>query len=102
MILSYLAYDPGACGPASSTVLNVQLQLLVSGLAQPVYLTHAGDGSARLFIVEQTGVIRIFKNGSLLPTPFLDIIGRVLSGGEQGQPVPGDRQRERAAQTIGR
>jgi glucose/arabinose dehydrogenase len=63
---------------------QVQLQLLVAGLVQPVYLTHAGDGSGRLFIVEQGGVIRIFKSGTLLAAPFLDITSRVISGGEQG------------------
>jgi len=80
-----VGYNQGACGSASSTTPTIQLQLLIpSGLAQPVYVTHAGDGSGRLFIVEQAGVIRIFKNGSLLATPFLDIRSRVLSGGEQG------------------
>ncbi len=75
---------PGGCGMASSTPPQIQLQLVVPGLSQPVYVTHAGDGSGRLFIVEQAGVIRIFKNGALLTTPFLDITSRVLSGGEQG------------------
>jgi glucose/arabinose dehydrogenase len=54
----------------------------------PVHITHAGDGSGRLFIVEQPGRIRIVKNGVLLATPFLDIsstgANRVLFGGEQG------------------
>lgn len=75
---------PSACGSATIAMPQVQLQLLVAGLAQPVYVTHAGDGSGRLFIVEQGGVIRIFKNGSLLTTPFLNITSRVISGGEQG------------------
>ncbi len=48
-------------------------------------IQNAGDGSGRLFIVEQAGRIRIFQDGSLLPTPFLDIIAEVGSGGnEQG------------------
>ena len=80
-----VGYHQGACGSASSTRPTIQLQSIVSGgLAQPLYVTHAGDGSGRLFIVEQAGVIRIFENGSLLATPFLDIRSRVLSGGEQG------------------
>jgi glucose/arabinose dehydrogenase len=37
-----------------------------------------------LFIVEQAGRIRIVQQGSLLPTPFLDITPLVRSGGEQG------------------
>jgi glucose/arabinose dehydrogenase len=58
---------------------------VVSGLTQPLYVTHAGDGSGRLFVVERAGRIRIVQNGALLPTPFLDIRARVQSGGaEQG------------------
>jgi glucose/arabinose dehydrogenase len=48
-------------------------------------VTHAGDGSGRLFVVEKAGRIRILKNGVLETTPFLDIRSRVLStGSEQG------------------
>lgn len=54
------------------------------GLEQPVYLTHAGDGSTRLFAVEQPGRIRILQDQTLLPRSFLNITDRVLSGGERG------------------
>jgi glucose/arabinose dehydrogenase len=50
-----------------------------------VDVQHAGDGSGRLFVVEQPGRIRIVENGQLLETPFLDITDRVNDGGnEQG------------------
>ncbi len=55
-----------------------------SGLRSPVFLTHAGDGSGRLFVVEQPGRIRVIKNGMLLDVPFLDIADRVDFGGERG------------------
>ena len=58
---------------------------VVFGLQKPLGLAHAGDGSGRLFILEQAGLIRILKDGLLLPTPFLDITDRVGSTGfEQG------------------
>ncbi len=38
----------------------------------------------RLYVVEQRGTIRIVENGRVLPTPFLDIRRKVVSGGEQG------------------
>jgi glucose/arabinose dehydrogenase len=57
---------------------------IASGLQSPVYLTDAGDGSGRIFIVEQTGRIRVVKDGVLLPAPFLDIRSLVASGGERG------------------
>ncbi|MBI3355886.1 MAG: PQQ-dependent sugar dehydrogenase [Nitrospirae bacterium] len=58
--------------------------IVTDGLESPVFLTHAGDGSERLFVVEQPGRIRVLERGVLLSTPFLDITERVLSGGEQG------------------
>lgn len=63
---------------------DLELVKLVDELATPVYVTHAGDGSGRLFVVEQGGVIRIVKNGRLLATPFLDISDRVFNDGEAG------------------
>jgi glucose/arabinose dehydrogenase len=55
---------------------------MVTQLSSPVYITHAGD--ERLFIVEQPGRIRLVQQGSLVATPFLDIVPLVRSGGEQG------------------
>lgn len=40
-------------------------------------ITNAGDGSGRLFLTEQHGFVRVFKNGMLLPTPFLDISAKI-------------------------
>jgi len=54
------------------------------GLVQPLYVTHAGDGSGRLFIVEQGGRIRLLSQGTLQSVPFLDISELVLAGGERG------------------
>lgn len=39
----------------------------------PLGLFHAGDGSGRLFVVEQGGKILILQDGQVLPEPFLDI-----------------------------
>ena len=54
-----------------------------TGLDKPVSITHAGD--SRLFVVEQTGIIRIIDaEGNVSPQPFLDIRDRVNYGGERG------------------
>ncbi|QQS37601.1 MAG: PQQ-dependent sugar dehydrogenase [Ignavibacteriales bacterium] len=47
---------------------------------------NAGDGTDRIFIVEQAGVIRVFQNNPNATTTkvFLDITDRVSSGGEMG------------------
>ncbi len=63
---------------------DVQLVTLVTGLERPVFVTHSGDGSGRLFILEQAGRIRILQAGQLMPIPFLDITGIVEDGGERG------------------
>jgi len=56
---------------------SVSFSPVVGGLNSPVAAVNAGDGSNRLFIVEQPGVIRIYQGGSLLATPFLNITDRV-------------------------
>ena len=70
--------------PASGQWPRFGLTPYASGLTQPLCITHAGDGSGRLFVVEQPGRIRVVANGSVAATPFLDLTGQVLSGGEQG------------------
>ena len=59
--------------------LTIELEPIATGLTAPLGVTHAGDGSGRLFIVEQSGQIRIVENGALLPTPFLDIASKLPS-----------------------
>lgn len=60
-----------------------QLTEVASNFTNPVDIAHCGD--KRLFVVEQTGYIRIIDStGKVLAKPFLDIDARVLSGGERG------------------
>jgi uncharacterized repeat protein (TIGR01451 family) len=59
-------------------------EIVASGIRFPVQVTHAGDGSGRLFVVQQEGYIRIIKNGALLTTPFLDLRSQISCCGETG------------------
>ncbi len=68
----------------SLAALDLRLTRVVDGLSQPIFVTHAGDGSGRLFIIEQSGRIRIARGGALLPAPFLDIANLVSNESEQG------------------
>jgi glucose/arabinose dehydrogenase len=69
---------PAGAGPA------IQLEPVVSGLDSPVAITHAGDGSGRLFITLKTGKILLYDGRQLLPTPFLDIAALVSTESERG------------------
>lgn len=62
------------------------LPFVTSGLAAPLFMTSAGDGSNRLFIVQQGGKIRVLQPGSTTPTDFLDISSRTspFPYGERG------------------
>ena len=57
---------------------------MAGGFVQPTSIANAGDGTGRLFVVEQRGVVKIVQNGVVLQTPFLNITNRVIAGGEQG------------------
>jgi glucose/arabinose dehydrogenase len=52
----------------------------------PVYYTYANDGSNRVYVVEQTGKIKVMQNDSTVSvsSTFLDVSARIVSGGEQG------------------
>ncbi len=56
----------------------------LSGLKNPVDFADAGDGSGRLYVVEQAGLVQLFNEGVKGETPFLDIRDRVDCCGEKG------------------
>lgn len=53
-------------------------------LEMPTFLTHAGDGTGTLYVLEQPGRIRVVRNRTVQDRSFLDIGDRVLAGGERG------------------
>ena len=63
---------------------NHHLAPVLGSLASPLFLTNARDGSSRLFVVEQGGRILVVHPRMGIPTVFLDITSRVLSGSERG------------------
>jgi len=66
-LLAHAAIPPLALKPISLDELH-----------SPTVITNAGDGSGRLFICEQHGLIRIVKSGMLFPTPFLDLTAKII------------------------
>ena len=70
------AFDPAR--------IELELEPVVSGLSAPLHVTHAGDGSGRLFVVEQGGAIQVVRNGAMAAEPYLSISEKISVGGEQG------------------
>jgi len=52
---------------------GVRLETIADGLSQPVGVTGAGDGSNRLFIVDQPGQLWVHDGDGLQDEPFLDV-----------------------------
>lgn len=63
-----------------TSTISVHLDTVASGLVSPVHLTHAGDGSGRLFVMDQIGTVRVIDaQGALSSTNFLDVSGDMVS-----------------------
>jgi len=60
---------------------NVGFETVASGFERPLGVVPNGD---LLYVLEQTGAIRIVDGGEVLPEPFLDLSDRVSTGGERG------------------
>jgi len=57
-------------------------ETVASGLTFPTNFAFLPDG--RVLLVEKTGVVKMLKNGSVLPTPFIDLTSRVNSYWDHG------------------
>jgi glucose/arabinose dehydrogenase len=68
------------------TNIDLALEQVVTGLNRPIAVTHAADGSGRLFIGQQPGQIMIYDGTEILSTPFLDIAPLVFPF------APGERE----------
>jgi glucose/arabinose dehydrogenase len=71
-------------GHAEAAAPEIQLHPVVSSLTSPLLVTSAGDGSDRLFIVEQAGLIKVLEPGATTPAVFLDLSAKVMTGDQQG------------------
>ena len=76
----------GGAGPPPATSNSLRLQTVTAVLSSPVFLTAPTGDVGRLFIIEQGGLIRILNSldGTPRATPFLDVAGLIVTGGEQG------------------
>jgi uncharacterized repeat protein (TIGR01451 family) len=75
--------EAASAAPADPIAISVDT-VVASGFTHPVQVTHAGDGSGRLFVVEQPGTVRVIKDGGGLPEPYLDLRQLTVDAGERG------------------
>ncbi len=72
-------FTPPPPMPIAVGNVRAKTELIAADMVAPVLLTHANDGTDRLFIVDQAGVVRLIKNGTLLTTPYLDASGLIVN-----------------------
>jgi len=73
-------------GKNTKAQFNLQQAFPNLTFSSPVDMQYAPDGTDRLFVLEQSGIIKVFENNGNTTTvkTFLDITDRVTSGGETG------------------
>jgi len=72
-----------ACLAWTATANAQRLERVADGFVQPLTITHAGDDSGRVFVVEQRGTVHAVHDGTVTGT-FLDIQDRTRAQGERG------------------
>lgn len=102
LLSSHLPFDGAALPPARAALaqqpadFTVMLEPVVDGLNEPVLVTHARDGSRRLFIAELNGAIKVLQFGESQATVFLNLeenVTRDLLGGFLGLAFHPDHRR---------
>jgi glucose/arabinose dehydrogenase len=77
-LIALLSFGAGGCGMLDNVLLRVGLELIAEGFTSPVALITPQDGSGRLFVVDQTGLIWIIAQGKRIEQPFLDLQAQIV------------------------
>jgi len=73
-----------AAGAPVAGIPPLTARLMASGFRNPLDVQAAPGDRERLYVAEQGGRIRVVRNGQLQTAPFLDVSGRLSTGGERG------------------
>ena len=88
LLIAILGGSVATSEVASAGLTPMTLEQAFPNLAFPdmVHMTHAGDGTDRLWVVRRSGEIMVFPNRNDVGSAavFLDIGGRVTASGEEG------------------
>lgn len=78
-VLLTLAVLVALAGTVDAGFPQVRLEVISDGdVVSPIGMANAGDGSGRLFVLDQRGKIQIISGPTVLPTPFLDLAGKLV------------------------
>ncbi|MBK7934856.1 MAG: PQQ-dependent sugar dehydrogenase [Pyrinomonadaceae bacterium] len=83
LAISLAALATSIFGQGSASPLTIRLQPFLSGLSSPVHITSSKDGTKRLFVIQQRGLVRVVQPGSNTATTFMDITSKVSSSGSE-------------------
>lgn len=78
------ATPTAATGPKALADVTLGLEPVATGYDSPLQVTGAGDGSGRLFVVEQTGHVHVLRGAAKSAGTFLNLSKKVSTGGERG------------------
>ncbi|MBS1795373.1 MAG: PQQ-dependent sugar dehydrogenase [Acidobacteria bacterium] len=82
-LLAVNIWAQGVAAPYTS-----RLQTFQTGLTRPILLRNARDGSRRIFIVQQSGIIKVLQPGATTPTDFINLSSKIViptsTGDERG------------------
>lgn len=76
-----MAIDDPIPGPITQGSIQIGIEQVASGLTSPLLAIDAGDGTDRLFVVDQIGDVRLIKSDVLQAQPFLDVSSRLVNVG---------------------
>ena len=84
ILVCVLFFSAQAFTQNTAAPYTLRLQPFLSGLSSPLLVTNAKDGSKRIFVVQQGGIIKVVQPGSNTTTDFLDISAKVHFQLERG------------------
>lgn len=77
-VIAGLAIDDPIPGGIPASDVEAGVNVIASGIASPLGIVFDTADPSRAFIYTQTGVVHLRSNGTLEPTPFLDVSARLV------------------------
>ena len=78
LFIALFSFVLSGCNTRTSAPPRVELKLIADGFTSPVMLVEPEDGSQRLFVVDQVGIIWIVSAGKRIEKPFLDLQAQIV------------------------